>query len=185
MTGRPTARRKVGNPEVSSGEACAPSKMGLFLIRGGDESARGPSHLCKRGGMRLLGCRSHGLPSDATGTPAPEAPGFTYTSEDSRVSVPLRTSLQDLLPVRAVVSFNLNPEGGLTRSCCLVEGRASSGLAVDPDGSLRGMIMDAAGNWTGAQSPARVVSTGTWHATRLSFTGELHHEHTCPARAIY
>jgi hypothetical protein len=126
------------------------------------------------------GYRNHGLPFDATDTPAPDAPGFTYASEDSRVSVPPGNSLQDLLPVRAVVSFNLNPEGGLTRSCYLIEGRAGFGLAVEPEGSLQGMILDAAGNWTGAQSPARVVSTGTWHATHLSFKGELHHEHNCP-----
>jgi hypothetical protein len=117
------------------------------------------------------GYRNHGLPFDATDTPAPDAPGFTYASEDSRVSVPPSNSLQDLLPVRAVVSFNLNPEGGLARSCYLIEGRPSFGLAVEPDGSLQGMILDAAGNWTGAQSPPRVVSTGTWHAARLSFTG--------------
>ena len=115
--------------------------------------------------------RSHGLPLDATDTPASDAPGFTSASEDSPVSVPPSDSLQDLLAVRAAVSFNLNPEGGLARSCCLIEGRASFGWAVEPDGSLQGRFLDAAGNWTGVQSLVRVVSTGTRHAARLSFTG--------------
>lgn len=96
---------------------------------------------------------NQGLPFDATDTPAPDAPGFTYASEDSRVSVSPSNSLQDLLVVRAVVSFNLNPEGGMTRSCYLTEGRPSFGLAVEPDGSPQGMILDAAGNWTGGAAP--------------------------------
>ena len=98
------------------------------------------------------------LPFGATDPPAPHAPGFTYASEDSRVSVPPSNSLQDLLPVRAVVSFNLNPEGGLTRSCSPIEGQPSFGLAVEPDASLQGMILDAAGIWTGAaESGARRI----------------------------
>ena len=129
--------------------------------------------------------RNHGLTLAATDTPASDAPEFTSASEDSPVSVPPSDSLQDLLAVRAAVSFNLNPEGGLARSCCLIEGRASFGWAVEPDGSLQGMSLDDAGNWTGVQSPARVVSTGTRHAARLSFKGEHHHEQNCLARAIF
>jgi hypothetical protein len=117
------------------------------------------------------GCWNHGLPFDASDTPAPDAPGYTYASEDGRVSVPPNYSLQDLLAAWSVASFNLNPEGGLTRSYYLVEGRVSFGLAVEPDGSLQGMILDAAGNWTGAQSPARVVSAGTWHAASFFHGG--------------
>lgn len=98
------------------------------------------------------------LPFEATDPPAPHAPGFTYASEGSRVSVPPSNSLQDLLPVRAVASFNLNPEGGLTRSCFPIEGQPSFGLAVEPDASLQGMILDAAGIWTGAaESGARRI----------------------------
>jgi hypothetical protein len=96
---------------------------------------------------------TQGLPFDATDTPAPDAPGFTYASEDSRVSVLPSNSLQDLLPVGAVVSFNLNPEGGLTRSCSLIEGRPGFGLAVEADALLQGMILDAAGIWTGGPEP--------------------------------
>jgi len=128
--------------------------------------------------------RSHGLPLDATDTPAPDATGFTCASEDSPVSVRPSDSLQDLLAVRAAVPFNLNPKGSLTWSCCLIEGGASFGWAVEP-GSLQGMSLDDAGNWTGVQSPARVVSTGTRHAARLSFKGEHHHEQNCLARAIF
>lgn len=129
------------------------------------------------------GCRNHGLPFDATDTPAPDAPGFTYASEETRASRRITACRICWLCGPSSRSTSI-PGGGLTRSCYLVEGRASFGLAVDPDGSLQGMILDAAGNWTGAQSPARVVTTGAWHAASF-FQGEHHHEHNCRARAIY
>ncbi|MGA9957355.1 MAG: hypothetical protein WBQ06_03670, partial [Acidobacteriaceae bacterium] len=102
----------------------------------------------------LSGFRNHGVPYAVSQAIAPFAPGFDYTQQDSRVIVAPSTSLEDLLAVRAIVTFYLNPSGGLTRRYNLIEGHLCFALFVNPDGSLSGTILDADGNWAGAQSSA-------------------------------
>ncbi|MFZ0517790.1 MAG: LamG-like jellyroll fold domain-containing protein [Acidobacteriaceae bacterium] len=119
----------------------------------------------------LSGFRNHGVPYAVSQAIAPFAPGFDYTQQDSRVIVAPSTSLEDLLAVRAIVTFYLNPSGGLTRRYNLIEGHLCFALFVNPDGSLSGTILDADGNWAGAQSSANAVSTGRWHQAELRHDG--------------
>jgi hypothetical protein len=62
----------------------------------------------------LSGYRNHGAPFAVAEAPALYAPGFTYAAGDSRVMVEPSHSLQDLIAIRAIVSFYLNPAGGLS-----------------------------------------------------------------------
>jgi len=119
----------------------------------------------------LSGYRNHGVPYDVTGANAPYAPAFSYSGSDSRVIVPQSQSLQDLLAVRAVAEFYLDPPGGLSRRYNLIEGHLCFALFVNPDGSLSGTIVDAAGQWAGAQSAPHLVSTGRWHQAELRHDG--------------
>ena len=70
----------------------------------------------------LSGYRNHGVPYAVSSVAAPNAPGFAYDAGDSRVIVEPSQSLQDLIAVRAVVTFYLNPPGGLNRRYNLIEG---------------------------------------------------------------
>ena len=95
----------------------------------------------------LSGYRNHGLPYDVFQAPAPYSPSFAYTEPDSRVVVNPSASLQDLIAVRAVVTFDLDPAGGITRRYNLIEGHLCFALYVNADGSLSGTILDSAGQW--------------------------------------
>ena len=117
------------------------------------------------------GYRNHGVPYDVTQAAPPLAPAFTYTQGDSRVIVPPSASLDDLLAVRAVVSFYLDPPGGLTHRYNLVEGHLAFALFVNPDGSLQGTIVDASQEWAGAQTAPGVVSAAQWHTAELRHDG--------------
>jgi|HubBroStandDraft_2_1064218.scaffolds.fasta_scaffold88744_2 hypothetical protein len=119
----------------------------------------------------LSGFRNHGTPFAVVNASAPFAPSFDYTTGDSRVIVPPSSSLQDLLAVRAVVTFYLNATGGLTRRYNLIEGHLCFALFVNPDGSLSGTIVDADGVWAGAQSAPNIVSAGRWHQAELRHDG--------------
>ena len=119
----------------------------------------------------LSGFRNHGAPYAIADAPPPLAPAFAFATGDSRVVVQQSGSLQDLLAVRAVVTFNLNPSGGLVRRYNLIEGHVSFALFVNPDGSLTGTIVDADGLWLGAQSPANLVVPGQWHTAELRHDG--------------
>jgi hypothetical protein len=119
----------------------------------------------------LSGYRNHGLPFAVKTSASPFAPSFTYATGDSRVTVEPSESLQDLLAVRAVVTFYLDPAGGLSRRYNLIEGHLCFALFVNPDGSLMGTILDADGNWLGAQSPRNTVSTARWHQAELRHDG--------------
>jgi hypothetical protein len=117
------------------------------------------------------GYRNHGVPYDVTEASAPYAPGFAYSGTGSRVIVPPSPSLQNLLAVRAVSEFYLDVPGGLTRRYNLIEGHLCFALFVNPDGSLSGTIVDAAGQWAGAQSAPNLVSAGRWHQAELRHDG--------------
>ncbi len=119
----------------------------------------------------LSGYRNHGVPYAVSSVAAPNAPGFAYDAGDSRVIVEPSQSLQDLIAVRAVVTFYLNPPGGLNRRYNLIEGHVSFALFVNPDGSISGTIVDASGLWTGAQSAPNLVSPGRWHQAELRHDG--------------
>jgi hypothetical protein len=119
----------------------------------------------------LSGYRNHGVPYDVSEASPPYAPAFAYSSSGSRVIVPQSQSLQDLLAVRAVAEFYLDPAGGLSRRYNLIEGHLCFALFVNPDGSLQGTIVDAGGQWAGAQSPPNLVSTGRWHQAELRHDG--------------
>ena len=119
----------------------------------------------------LSGYRNHGVPYDVSEASPPYAPAFGYSSSGSRVIVPQSQSLQDLLAVRAVAEFYLDPPGGLSRRYNLIEGHLSFALFVNPDGSLQGTIVDADGQWAGAQSPPNLVATGRWHQAELRHDG--------------
>jgi Concanavalin A-like lectin/glucanases superfamily len=119
----------------------------------------------------LSGYRNHGVPYAVTNAPAPNAPGFTYADGESRVVVKQSQSLQDLIAVRAISRFYLNPAGGLTRRYNLIEGHLCFALFVNPDGSLSGTIVDANGNWEGAQSAPHIVQTDRWHEAEIRHDG--------------
>jgi hypothetical protein len=119
----------------------------------------------------LSGYRNHGKPYAVADAAAPYAPSFAYSTGDSQVIVAPSPSLEDLLAVRAAVTFYLDPPGGLSRRYNLVEGHLSFALFVNPDGSLAGTILDADGNWAGAQSPPNAVSTGRWHQAEIRHDG--------------
>ena len=117
------------------------------------------------------GNRNHGIPYSVTQSPPPFAPAFSFDSLDSRIVVNPSASLEELIAVRVVVSFNLSPAGGFTRRYNLVEGEFSFALFVQPDGSLMGTILDANGNWSGATSAANLVSADKWHRAELRHDG--------------
>ncbi len=119
----------------------------------------------------LSGYRNHGTPYFVTQAAVPYAPSFTYASGESRVIVAPSPSLQDLLAVRAVVTFYLNPPGGISRRYNLIEGHLSFALFVNPDGSLSGTIVDADGNWAGAQSAPNAIATGRWYQAEIRHDG--------------
>lgn len=119
----------------------------------------------------LSGYRNHGVPFDVAAAVDPYAPGLTYASGDSRVIVSPNQSLQDLIAVRAVVSFYLDPSEPETRRYNLMEGHLCFALFVNPDGSLSGTIVDAEGEWAGAQSQPHIVSSGRWHQAELRHDG--------------
>jgi Concanavalin A-like lectin/glucanases superfamily len=119
----------------------------------------------------LSGYRNHGLPYDVSQAAAPYAPAFAYSGPGSRVIVPPSQSLQDLLAVRAVAEFYLDPAGGLSQRYNLIEGHLCFALFVNPDGSISGTIVDAGGQWAGAQSAPNLVSTGQWHQAELRHDG--------------
>jgi hypothetical protein len=115
--------------------------------------------------------RNHGVPYSVTPGVGPFAPSFEFRLPESRVIVRPSASLQDLIAVRAVATFFLDPPGGLTRRYNLIEGHLTFALFVQPDGSLMGTILDAGGQWNGAQSAPNVVTTGKWHQAELRHDG--------------
>jgi hypothetical protein len=115
--------------------------------------------------------RNHGFPYSVTQAGGTFAPGFEFRAPDSRVLVRASDTLQDLIAVRAVVTFFLDPPGGLVRRYNLIEGQLSFALFVQPDGSLMGTILDSAGQWNGAQSAPKLVAPGRWHQAELRHNG--------------
>jgi hypothetical protein len=119
----------------------------------------------------LSGFRNHGTPYLVTQASPPYAPSFEYLSPDSRVVVAQSSSLQDLLAVRAIVVFYLNPPGGISQRYNLIEGHVSFALYVNPDGSLSATIVDAENVWAGAQTAANLITTGRWYAAEMRHDG--------------
>jgi hypothetical protein len=115
--------------------------------------------------------RNHGIPYSVTPGGGPFAPSFEFRAPESRVVVRPSTSLQDLIAVRAVATFFLDPPGGLSRRYNLIEGHLTFALFVQPDGSLMGTILDAGGQWNGAQSAPNAVTPGQWHQAELRHDG--------------
>jgi Concanavalin A-like lectin/glucanases superfamily len=119
----------------------------------------------------LSGFRNHGTPYFVTQAPPPYAPSFTYAYPESRVVVAPSSSLQDLLAIRAIVVFNLNPAGGITQRYNLMEGHVSFALYVNPDGSLSATIVDAGNVWAGAQTGPNLISTNRWYVAEMRHDG--------------
>jgi hypothetical protein len=114
--------------------------------------------------------RNHGYPQSVTQAPAPYAPSFAFGVPDSRVVVPPSETLENLIAIRAIVTFHLDPKAGWHRFN-LMEGHVSFALFVQPDGSLMGTIFDATSNWLGATSAAGIVTPGVWHTAELQYDG--------------
>ena len=91
--------------------------------------------------------RNHGIPYSVSQAAPPFSPSFDFAVPNSRVIVLPSASLQDLIAVRAIVAFYLDPPGGLSRRYNIIEGQLSFALFVQPDGSLMGTILDGTGNW--------------------------------------
>jgi hypothetical protein len=86
------------------------------------------------------------------------------------VRVASSPTLENIGAVRAVVTFNLDPPGPITRRYNLMEGHLSFALFVGPNGSVTGTILDRDGNWLGATSAVGLVQPGRW------YTGEIQHD---------
>jgi hypothetical protein len=116
--------------------------------------------------------RNHGIPYAVMQSTGGFAPAFEFRSPDSRVVIRPSASLQDLIAVRAVVDFYLDPVGGtLTRRYNLIEGELSFALFVNPDASLQGTVLDANSQWNGAHSAPNLVQRGRWHQAELRHDG--------------
>jgi hypothetical protein len=112
------------------------------------------------------GMFNNGIPVKVTA----EQPGFAFKQPGSRINVRPSQSLRDLECIRAAVGFSLQPKGGQHRYN-LIEGFESFALFVNPDLSLSGTIFDANSNWTGATSPAAVVTAGDTHVAGIECDG--------------
>jgi hypothetical protein len=115
--------------------------------------------------------RNHGFPYIVSQGVGPFAPSFEFRSPDSRIIVQPSVSLENLVAVRAVVTFFLAPPAGLDHRYNLIEGHLSFALFVQPDGSLMGTILDANGQWNGALSLPNIVAPGQWHQAELRHDG--------------
>ncbi len=115
--------------------------------------------------------RNHGFPYAVTQAGGAFAPSFEFRAPDSRVVVQQSASLQDLIAIRVVVTFFLDPAAGLVRRYNLVEGELAFALFVQPNGSLMGTILDAGGAWNGAQSAPNLIAPGRWHEAELRHDG--------------
>ena len=143
-------------------------------------------HICVSGAAcDFSGHRNHGLPLDATEIPAPEAPGFASprrTAESASRGVTVCRTCCLCGPWSPSTSI---PREGMTRSCYLIAGRPGIGLAVDPDGSVKGMIwtLPETGRGHKAQRSPYRPAPGTPCVFLLR--REHHREHNCSAPAIY
>src|ERR1022692_4851468 len=109
-------------------------------------------HLYASSAFDLSNNRNHGAPLDVAVAADVNMPSFELRSPDSQIRVEPSPSLTDLGAIRAIVTFDLDPDGGLSRRYNLIEGHLAFALFVNPDGSLQGTIVDAAGNWRGPSS---------------------------------
>ena len=128
-------------------------------------------HLYAHTAFDLSNNRNHGIPMDVSVAAGPNVPSFEFGSSGSEVKVEPSPTLTDLGSVRAVITFNLNPGGPLSRRYNLMEGHLSFALFVNPDGSLQGTILDANANWTGATSAPNLVRQGRWYTAELQHDG--------------
>jgi hypothetical protein len=88
---------------------------------------------------------------------------------DSRVTVAPSQSLSNPFAIAAMVRFYV--EGVPASRLNLMEGFVSFALFIEPSGALTGTIVDANGAWSGASSPANLVTPGHWHEAWLSHDG--------------
>ena len=124
-----------------------------------DESASGPPYLCERDGVRSLRVpESWGAATLLPRPPRLTHPALRTLPGTAGSSSGRASSLEDLIAVRAIVSFYLNPPGGLSRRYNLIEGHLCFALFVNPDGSLQGTIVDAEGELGGGAEPTERVS---------------------------
>jgi hypothetical protein len=115
--------------------------------------------------------RNHGVPTGVTQAPPPYSPSFAFAAPNSQVVVRPAPSLQDLIAIRARVTFNLEPRTANWHRYNLMEGHLSYALFIQPDGALMGTILDATGNWLGARSDPNTVTAGSWHEAELRHDG--------------
>ena len=112
------------------------------------------------------GMFNHGIPIQVT----PTLPGFTFNHPGSRINIPPSASLNDLGCIEAMVTFslsNINP----THRYNLAEGYLSFALYVNSDLSISGTILDANGNWSGAQSAPNTISISATQVAVLQSDG--------------
>ena len=102
--------------------------------------------------------RNHGRPVAVTPGTGPFDGSYRFDGGPSRIDVAPSASLEALTAIRVTVRFLHDPAAPGTRRANLVEAYASFALFVQPDGSLMGTIVDAAGAWTGATSAPGVVT---------------------------
>jgi hypothetical protein len=100
----------------------------------------------------------------------PMGPGFGFDGPEARIQVRPSTSLSDLGCISAEVRFALAPQG-MPQRYNLMEGFESFALYINPDLSISGTILDAAGNWTGATSASGLVTAGTQHRAAVQCDG--------------
>jgi hypothetical protein len=109
---------------------------------------------------------NHGQPIMTTAS----FPGFSFNQAGSRINVRPAASLNDLECIRAGVVFTLQPRG-TTHRFNLMEGYLSFSLFVTPDHALSGTINDQSGNWTGATSAPKIVTSNVQHTALLESDG--------------
>jgi hypothetical protein len=109
---------------------------------------------------------NHGQPQLVTAGTGGFSSSLHFQAADSRVTVAPSKSLSNPFAIAAMVRFYV--EGVPASRMNLMEGFASFALFIEPSGALTGTIVDANGAWSGASSPANLVTPGTWHEAWLS-----------------
>lgn len=112
---------------------------------------------------------NHGTIVDAVYGDAGFPDALHFTGGPAAVWVKPSRTLSNLGCVRTQVHFHWDPTFSHRHN--LIEGELAFALFVNPDGSLQGTILNALGNWLGAQSPAGMIVAGQWHTAELLHDG--------------
>lgn len=118
--------------------------------------------------------RNHGTIVDAElgGPGSPNA--LRFQGGPGAVWVAPSSTLSNLGAVRTQVHFYWEPTFDHRHN--LVEGELAFAFFVNPDGSVQGTILNALGNWAGAQSAPGLIVAGQW------YTAEFLHDGICTSK---